>query len=98
MDFETRLDIWNKMLDNLPNTTDTKLLLPDDRKRWADFNLNGRQIRNVIHSARLLANEPMSGKLTVKSIDDAINDAVNFMKMIEGEKQDMELRTMSHWS
>lgn len=98
LDFETRLDIWGKMLDSLPDTTDAKLLPERARKRWAEFELNGRQIRNVVHSARLLAKEPMTGRLTVENIDDAINDAVNFMKMIEGEKKDMELRTMSHWS
>lgn len=85
------------MLKNIPNT-DTKSLSGKDCVKWAQFKLNGRQIRNVIHSARLLGKEPMSGRLTAESIDDAINDAVNFMEMIEGEKEDMELKTMSHWS
>lgn len=86
------------MLGSLPETTNAKDFWPEDCKKWAKVELNGRQIRNVIHSARLLAEPPMSGTLTVANIDAAIKDAVNFMKMIEGEKKDMELRTMSHWS
>lgn len=86
------------MLNDLPSSNGTNLLDEDEIKNWAKERLNGRQIRNVIHSARLLALPAMDGAVTSENIDDALKDVVSFMGMIEDEKKEMDLKYMSHWS
>lgn len=85
------------MLGELPESYGARWLIRDEKvmTRWAATSLNGRQIRNVIHSARLLAN---TGRITADSIDACLRDVEDFINMIDNEKQEVELRHMSHWS
>lgn len=86
------------MLEELPESYGARWLIRDQKvmTRWASKPLNGRQIRNVIHSARLLATK--KGTITANSIDDCLRDVEDFINMIDKEKQEVELRHMSHWS
>lgn len=100
LDSDTRLQIWRKMLGDLPPSNGTQRLIDNKSalRKWAEEPLNGRQIRNVIHSARLLASPPITGQIKEHHIEDSLQDVVHFMAMIDEEKRDMELKYMSHWS
>ena len=86
LDYTTRLKIWKKVLDEAKDKSGgVHELLKQERalEEWANKPLNGRQIRNVIHSARLLTNsesESKSGILTKKVIDECLQDVISFSK------------------
>ncbi|KAH6660285.1 P-loop containing nucleoside triphosphate hydrolase protein [Truncatella angustata] len=82
LDSKTRLQIWEKMLGDLgdSNNADLLNLEKDTLKEWAMKPLNGRQIRNVIYSARLLADPPMTGQITKAGIKQCLADVTNFSK------------------
>ncbi|KAH8202679.1 hypothetical protein TruAng_003165 [Truncatella angustata] len=100
LDSKTRLQIWEKMLGDLgdSNNADLLNLEKDTLKEWAMKPLNGRQIRNVIYSARLLADPPMTGQITKAGIKQCLADVTNFMDMIQEEKKAVEMDYMSHWA
>ncbi|KAL1848120.1 hypothetical protein Daus18300_013720 [Diaporthe australafricana] len=101
LDQETRLQIWTRVLEEDINGVrreiDKKLLEPI--KRWAEKDLNGRQIRNVVLSARLAA---FKGELPIQvlanHIQEALEDVLKFKDMIAEEKQTMEQTYLSQWS
>jgi hypothetical protein len=82
LDSETRLQIWNKILGGLDGSNKADWLIGDVHtlKKWATQPLNGRQIRNVVYSARLLADPPIFGKLTREGIEECLQDVIKFSK------------------
>ena len=82
LDSATRLQIWKQMLKELGSSSGADWLLGEEQalRNWASKPLNGRQIRNVIYSARLLADPPMIGSLTKKGIEECLQDVINFSK------------------
>ncbi|KAI1458870.1 P-loop containing nucleoside triphosphate hydrolase protein [Annulohypoxylon moriforme] len=99
LDSDTRLKIWQKILGDPDGSDDAYWLLKDRQTldEWATRPLNGRQIRNVVYSARLLAQSSES-QLKKEHIEDCLRDVMNFMDMIKEEKKTIEMNYMSHWS
>lgn len=99
-DSETRFHLWEKVLNSLPESNQAHWIVEDEKKLrgWAARHLNGRQIRNVIRSAQLLAKPPMTGRLTYADIDKCLQDVMDFMDMIKVEKKNVEMNYMSQWS
>ncbi|KAI0378642.1 hypothetical protein F5Y04DRAFT_290814 [Hypomontagnella monticulosa] len=94
---ETRLHIWKKILEPLNGAH----WLIDDTStmaKWASKPLNGRQIRNVVYSAELLADPPLGGRITQEGIEECLQDVKKFIDMIKDEKKTVEMNYMSHWS
>ncbi|KAI0844148.1 hypothetical protein F5Y00DRAFT_266876 [Daldinia vernicosa] len=99
LEYETRLQIW-KSIFSQDDDANAAIWLSDSKettlRKWATKPLNGRQIRNVIYSARLLGDS--GGKITENGIEDCLRDVINFMDMIEKKKKENDMSYMSHWS
>ncbi|KAK7744040.1 hypothetical protein SLS62_010340 [Diatrype stigma] len=98
LDHEIRLQIWQKLLGESGASSLNLRADGQALEKFAEIQLNGRQIRNVIYSARLLADPAISGPLTKAEIDKSLKDVINFMDMIKEEKHVVEMNHMSHWS
>lgn len=72
-----RLQIWKKLLGEFGGSS---LIDGQDLEEFAENQLNGRQVRKVIYSARLLANLPISGPLSKAEIDKSLKDVINSSK------------------
>ncbi|KAJ0114039.1 P-loop containing nucleoside triphosphate hydrolase protein [Diaporthe amygdali] len=94
LDRGTRLSIWRNVLGEKINKAGKLLKNQNLMKKWAGEDLNGRQIRNVVFSARLMA----SGDMQEEHISDALEDVVTFKSMIDEEKVAMEKNYMSAWT
>lgn len=97
LDDDTRLQIWKKILKEHPQA---RSLASKNEiiEKWAKRNLNGRQIRNVIHSAALMASPPRTGQIKENHIEDSLNDVARFINMIDGEKKEVEQSHLAQWS
>lgn len=98
---DTREKIWNRTLKE-EQLGDIEFLEGDRKavvRKWAEEELNGRQIRNVAHSARLMASL-RPGPVTVRKddINQAVEDVLGFKSMIAQEKVSMEQKYLSHWA
>lgn len=94
---ETRRQIWADMFENMRDLQqrqleDLKKLVKSD---WAKLDLNGRQIRNVVWNARILADK--KGCDLKVSIDEVLDDTKLFLKQIDNAKKDEERKLLGDW-
>lgn len=94
MDESTRLKIWKQKFQFSKDVTKN---LAKDFATWARHELNARQIRNVAHSARLIAGKSASDEVWRTSVEAAIADVMSFTKMIEQEKENEAMRGLGGW-
>jgi hypothetical protein len=80
----------------MPKIENFDHLIPE----WAKSDLNGRQIRNVISSAALLARSEnnTSPQLKSENINDILKDTIAFIKIIKDEKDKVEMQFLPQWS
>jgi AAA+ superfamily predicted ATPase len=100
LDPHCREEIWRKVLDDLPSESEAECISSEDKtiKEWGKSKLNGRQIRNVVQSALLLGKARNREALNDTLVDECLQDMVDFMKMIQKEKERVELEYLPHWS
>lgn len=88
-----------KILESLPKRAEAKWISEEDIDEWAKYLLNGRQIRNIIHSALLLAELQGSSGLKPKQIEECIKHTNQLMEIIKREKKKVEMEYLpSQWS
>lgn len=98
---DTREEIWNRVLkeEELGDIEFSEGERKAIVRRWAEEELNGRQIRNVAHSARLMASlRPGPVRVRKNDIDQAVKDVLGFKSMIAEEKVSMEQKYLSQWT
>ena len=107
---ETRGKIWRKLLeelddpkrdvkDRLGDGVKSKLL--DQVERWSgeEYSLNGRQIRNVVNSAWLLARHGgIARTLDATAIQASLDSVMQFVRMIKIEKERERDSYLEKWS
>jgi AAA+ superfamily predicted ATPase len=96
---DERRQIWQKLLERVPiKRSDTFPKAPKDS--WVDKELNGRQIRNIISSAILLAKSRNCDVpiLLETDIEDMLTDTMGFITIISEEKARVENDFLSQWS
>lgn len=100
LDEQTRSNIWYQLLKSLPKSNKPSWMNEeaDIPSGWKERDLNGRQIRNVIQSACLLATPPVTGEVKKKEVESALKDVVGFMDMIKSEKKNVESNHLAQWS
>lgn len=78
---ETRLQIWKKILGDLGGSNAAWLSEDEQQlRKWAKKPLNGRQIRNVVYSARLLSGST-EGNITAEGVENCLDDVIKFSKI-----------------
>lgn len=82
LDPNTRLDIWKQGLSKTEGDELEKSL-----QEWKKHDLNGRQIRNIIYSSRLLTTDSSSTQEAKKNLEDSIEDVMKFKQMIQDEQE-----------
>ncbi|KAJ4407660.1 hypothetical protein N0V82_009862 [Gnomoniopsis sp. IMI 355080] len=103
LNYETRRRIWEATLLQL-SVADVQIKglshdsWPKSINEWAKKDLNGRQIRNIIHSTRLLTANSRSEEEIKKNIEDAIDDVMSFKEMVKSEQDEEEKIQLRNWS
>jgi len=99
LEASTRKRIWKKILGGEKKRTGLGLNESNENEKlseWAAKELNGRQIRNVIRAALLLAQEA-GNVLTSDLIDECLDNVVGFMNIIQEEKDMVRKGYMAQW-
>jgi hypothetical protein len=83
--------IWKSLLKTvLVDVTDVdKVVIERELPSLSEYSLNGRQIRNTLRLATILALDDLSsgGKVQLKHVKDAMREALQFQEFFEGAKK-----------
>lgn len=86
-----REKIWKSLLSAvLVDLTDVdRVVIEKALPKWSEYNLNGREIRNTLTLAGLLALDDLSseGKVKKKHIENALGEALQFQDFFEDAKK-----------
>ena len=89
-----RQDIWGSLLDSdlIDCTEEDKAIIEGHIEDFAEYQLNGRQIRNTLKLSAFAATADMVSdrKVQVKHIKKALIDAVKFQEYLEEGKKDLK--------
>jgi hypothetical protein len=102
----TRKKIWRGLLTEMNENKDTRNKFHVDDlqlEKWAGdvYKLNGRQIRNVIYSAWLLArHDPKEDgrALNPRDIENSLDSVMQFVKMVKQVKDDERDSYLEKWN
>ncbi|KAK1753648.1 P-loop containing nucleoside triphosphate hydrolase protein [Echria macrotheca] len=99
MDRDQRVKVWQKLLEPPAKKlwgSDALITTKERLGRWADRELNGRHIHNVINSAQILTRggDPRKPSELIENCLDAVT---GFMNMIKQEKEDERKSYLSNW-
>lgn len=90
---EKRQEIWHNLLnsDLIDCTDEDKAIFEDHLPQLAEYQLNGRQIRNTLKLSGFAAAADLrsDGKVKLKHIRSALHDTMSFQEYFEDGKKDM---------